>query len=82
MHWDSLGIMLENPWNWLRLSAIVFAGLPGGEETIMKKTNLYVRLVREVALTALVLIKLGQAVYALVGPALNYRRCLNEKLHQ
>ena len=54
----------------------------GSEETIMKKTTLYVRLVREVALTVLVLIKLGQAVYALVGPALNYWIFRSEKLHK
>lgn len=53
----------------------------GSEETIMKKTTLYVRLVREVALTALVLIKLGQTVYALVGLALNYQPLRSEKLH-
>lgn len=47
----------------------------------MKKTTLYVRLVREVALTALVLIKLGQTVYALVGLALNYQPLRSEKLH-
>lgn len=47
----------------------------------MKKTTLYVRLVREIALTALVLIKLGQTVYALVGLALNYRLFRREKLH-
>jgi hypothetical protein len=46
----------------------------------MKKTTLYVRLVREIALTALVLIKLGQTVYALVGLALNYRLFRREKL--
>ena len=47
----------------------------------MKKTALYVRLVREFALTALVLIKLGEKVYALVGLALNYRLFHSEKLH-
>lgn len=54
----------------------------GSEETIMKKTTLYVRLVREVALTVLVLIKLGQTVYSLVGPALNYRIFRSEKLYK
>lgn len=52
----------------------------GSEETIMKKITLYVRLVREFALTALVLIKLGKAVYALVGLALNYRLLGREEL--
>ena len=48
----------------------------------MKKTTLYVRLVREFALTALVLIKLGQAVYAIAGLALNYRNFPSEELRQ
>ncbi len=39
----------------------------------MKKTILYIRLVREVALTVFVLIRLGKVVIELVGPALNYR---------
>lgn len=39
----------------------------------MKKYVLYIRLVREVALTIFVLIRLGKVVIELVGPALNYR---------
>lgn len=48
----------------------------------MKTTFLYVRLVREIALTALVLIKLAQTVAAFVGLALNYRLLRVEELRQ
>jgi hypothetical protein len=74
----SLRCMGIDPWSilWLRLGAFVLAGLPGGEETNMKKTILYIRLVREVALTVFVLIRLGKVVLELVGPALNYRRLI------
>jgi hypothetical protein len=76
----SLRNMAIAPWSilWLRLGAFVLAGLPGGEETNMEKIILYIRLVREIALTIYVLIRLGKVVLELVGPALNYRRLANQ----
>lgn len=50
----------------------------------MEKATSYVRLVRELALTALILAKLVQVVIELVSPVLNYikARLRREKLRQ
>jgi len=55
-------------------------GSRGMEETLMKKTTLYIRLFREVVITSYVTIKLVKLVHDFVIPALNYLRVNHEKL--